>query len=133
MAAGCRCWTGLTPRCWAPRRARNPMLPMVADVDWSLWLTPFTERWWQETACSVLVGVACGVLGCFVVLRRMALIGDALSHAVLPGVVVAFMLTGSVEISQLLLGALAAGLLSAVFINVVSRFSRTKEDSSIGI
>ncbi len=102
-------------------------------VDWSQWSKPFTALWAQETLCCVLVGVACGVLGCFVVLRRMALIGDALAHAVLPGVVVAFMLTGSVAITQLLLGALAAGLLSALLITFVHRWSRTKEDSSIGI
>ncbi len=103
------------------------------EMDLSQWLVPFTERWWQETVCSALVGVACGVLGCFVVLRRMALIGDALSHAVLPGVVIAFMLTRSSGVIGLLLGALLAGLATAVLVNLVSRFSRTKEDSSIGI
>jgi ABC-type Mn2+/Zn2+ transport system permease subunit/Mn-dependent DtxR family transcriptional regulator len=102
-------------------------------VDWSMWQVPFTNQWWQETTCSMLVGIACGVLGCFVVLRRMALIGDALSHAVLPGVVIAFIVTQSSGIVGLLLGALIAGLITAVLINVVSRFSRTKEDSAIGI
>lgn len=102
-------------------------------IDFGRFAAPLSERWWQETACSMLVGMACGVLGCFVVLRRMALIGDALSHAVLPGVVVAFLLTDSSDIPQLLGGALLAGLLTAVLINVVTRFSRTKEDSSIGI
>ena len=111
------------------------MIELLAqvDVDWSQWLAPFGERWWQETLCSALVGVACGVLGCFVVLRRMALIGDALSHAVLPGVVIAFMLTHNSGVGGLLLGALIAGLATAVLVNLVSRFSRTKEDSSIGI
>lgn len=107
-------------------------LAQLGEV-WRQALKPLSEAWWDETACSVLVGLTCGVLGCFVVLRRMALIGDALSHAVLPGVVVAFLITGSSDIPQLLLGALGAGLLTAVLINVVTRFSRTKEDSSIGI
>ena len=102
-------------------------------LDWSHWTMPFTERWWQETACSVLVGIACGLLGCFVVLRRMALIGDALSHAVLPGVVIAFILTGSTDIVRLFLGALLAGLVAALLIRLVSQYSRTKEDSAIGI
>jgi ABC-type Mn2+/Zn2+ transport system permease subunit/Mn-dependent DtxR family transcriptional regulator len=101
--------------------------------DWSQWIQPVTARWWQETACSMLVGVACGVLGCFVVLRRMALIGDALSHAVLPGVVIALLVTGSTGIGPLLIGALAAGLGTALLIALVSRISRTKEDSAIGI
>ena len=79
------------------------------EFDWSQLLVPFSSTWKQETACSVLVGVACGVLGCFVVLRRMALIGDALSHAILPGVVLAFLVTQSTDISKLFLGALLAG------------------------
>jgi ABC-type Mn2+/Zn2+ transport system permease subunit/Mn-dependent DtxR family transcriptional regulator len=105
----------------------------VLAMQWSQLLEPWSARWWDETVCSMLVGLACGVLGTFVVLRRMALIGDALSHAVLPGVVVAFMLTHDTGALGLLIGALIAGLLTAVLINVVSRFSRTKEDSAIGI
>ena len=110
------------------------MIELLGQIDlegW--WLRPFSERWWQETVCSILVGVTCGVIGCYVVLRRMAMIGDALSHAVLPGVVLAFIITSSTGIVGLLSGALIAGLVTAVLINVVSRFSRTKEDSSIGI
>jgi len=111
------------------------MLLAALQVEWQMsqWLTPFSGQWWDETACSVLVGVACGLLGCFVVLRRMALIGDALSHAVLPGVVIAFILSGTSGSLGLLLGALIAGLVTAVLINLVSAHSRTKEDSAIGI
>ncbi|MBN2446204.1 MAG: metal ABC transporter permease [Phycisphaerae bacterium] len=99
----------------------------------SAWLEPWGKRWIDETVCSMLVGTACGVLGCFVVLRRMAMIGDALSHAVLPGVVVAFILSGSTGALGLLFGALVAGVVTAVLINLVGRFTRTKEDSAIGI
>ena len=107
---------------------------VLAEFDFKpeLWAFPFTylpEGLWT----SVLVGVTCGVLGCFVVLRRMALIGDALSHAILPGVVIAFLLTNNTGIMGLLFGALLAGLTTAVLINVVSHGSRTKEDSAIGI
>lgn len=111
------------------------MLPMLAqlEIDLSYAFEPLSQRWWDETLCSVLVGTVLGVLGCFVVLRRMALIGDALSHAVLPGVVIAFILTRSGGVVGLLVGALIAGLATALLINVVSRFSRTKEDSAIGI
>ena len=110
-------------------------MPLLAtlELDWSQWSIPFTQQWWQETTCSVLVGIACGVLGCYVVLRRMALIGDALAHAVLPGVVIAFLVTGNTGISGLFLGALIAGLVTAVLIKLVSSLSRTKEDSAIGI
>jgi ABC-type Mn2+/Zn2+ transport system permease subunit len=49
---------------------------------------------WRAIGASAMVGIMCGVLGCFIVLRNMALIGDALSHAILPGVVVAFVIFG---------------------------------------
>jgi ABC-type Mn2+/Zn2+ transport system permease subunit/Mn-dependent DtxR family transcriptional regulator len=101
--------------------------------DLSQWSAPFTSRWIDETLCTMLVGLTLGVLGTFVVLRRMALIGDALSHAVLPGVVLAFIITQSSGVAGLLLGALLAGLLTAVLINVISHHTRTKEDSAIGI
>ncbi len=103
------------------------------SVDWSSWSLPWSRFYLQGTACSILVAVTCGVLGCFVVLRRMALIGDALSHAILPGVVITYMVTGDTQPVPLLIGAMIAGLLASVLINLVSRHSRTKEDSSIGI
>ena len=48
----------------------------------------------RALAASLLVGITCGVLGCFIVLRHMSLIGDALSHAILPGVVAGFLVAG---------------------------------------
>lgn len=101
--------------------------------DWSQWLLPWDSLYLKGTICSILVGLGCGVLGCFVVLRRMALIGDALSHAVLPGVVLAYIVTGDTQPVPLLVGAMASGLIAAVLINLVTKHSRTKEDSSIGI
>lgn len=94
-------------------------------------LSPFQDHRLQ-LVCSMLVGAILGLLGCFVVLRRMALIGDAISHAVLPGVVVAFLLV-STGVTGMFVGALAAGVLTAVAINLVTRFSRAKEDAAIGI
>ncbi|MGD2109482.1 MAG: iron chelate uptake ABC transporter family permease subunit [Phycisphaerae bacterium] len=94
-------------------------------------MMPFVY-YWQPLLGSVLIGGVLGVLGCFVVLRRMALIGDAISHAVLPGVVVAFLLV-STGITGLFIGALLAGIMTAVGINVVARFSRVKEDAAVGI
>jgi ABC-type Mn2+/Zn2+ transport system permease subunit/Mn-dependent DtxR family transcriptional regulator len=103
------------------------------QIEWSQWLLPWDTLYLKGTLCSLLVGLGCGVLGCFVVLRQMALIGDALSHAVLPGVVLAYMFTGDTQPIPLLIGALGSGLVAAVLINLTTRFSRTKEDSSIGI
>ena len=114
------------------------------QIDVSQLLEPWTARWFPQTLGSMLVGITCGVLGCFVILRRMALIGDALSHAILPGVVVALLSLGwfGVQLEGLpswflamwlLVGALGAGLATAVLINIVHKKSRAKEDSAIGI
>lgn len=80
-----------------------------------------------------LLGIAGGVTGSFALLRRQSLLGDALAHAALPGVCVAFLLTGSKSPLTLLTGALVAGLLGALLILAVARTSRIKEDAAIGI
>ncbi len=81
---------------------------------------------------SSMVGIMCGVLGCFIVLRNMALIGDALSHAILPGVVVAFVLVGYSELA-FFSGSVLAGLLTAVGITWIQQNVTTKNDAAIGI
>lgn len=86
----------------------------------------------RALAASMLVGLSCGVLGCFIVLRNMALIGDALSHAILPGVVVAFVWVGY-SVLGFFTGAVLAGLISAVFITWIQQHVRTKNDAAIGI
>jgi manganese/iron transport system permease protein len=94
------------------------------------WLTePFTLAFMQRAlVASVLVGIVCSVLGCYVVLRGMAFLGDALAHAILPGVAVAYLLD-----ANLVVGALIAALLVAGGIAVFSRGGMLKEDTAIGI
>ena len=83
----------------------------------------------QRALAEVLiVGVLCGVVGCFVVLRGLAFIGDALAHAVFPGVVLSYMAGRSI-----LIGAFAFGLLTALGVGVMSRSRRVSEDSAIGV
>ncbi|WP_017728356.1 metal ABC transporter permease [Halalkalibacterium ligniniphilum] len=82
----------------------------------------------QAMVAAVLVGIICGVIGCFIILRGMALMGDAISHAVLPGVVAAYMIGASFFI-----GAVITGVLTALAIGYVSQNSRIKDDSAIGI
>jgi ABC-type Mn2+/Zn2+ transport system permease subunit/Mn-dependent DtxR family transcriptional regulator len=95
----------------------------------SLLLDPLQYAFMQRAlVASVLVGVVCGVLGCYIVLRRMALIGDALSHAVLPGVAIAFIIG-----ADFFLGAVSAGIVTAVLIGWVTANSRVKEDAAIGV
>lgn len=77
---------------------------------------------------AVMVGVICAVVGCYVVLRGMAFLGDAMAHAILPGVAVAYVLKGS-----LLLGALVAAVVVALGIGFFSRRGILKEDTAIGI
>lgn len=93
----------------------------------------FQQSWAiRALLASSMVGIMCGVLGCFIVLRNMALIGDALGHAVLPGVVVAFMLVGY-NILGFFLGAVVAGLITVVLIAWLQQNVNTKNDAAIGI
>ncbi|MGB9880093.1 MAG: metal ABC transporter permease [Anaerolineae bacterium] len=77
---------------------------------------------------SLMVGVLCAVIGCYVVLRGMAFLGDALAHAILPGIAIAYLLKGN-----LLIGALAAAIVVALGIGFFSRQGTIKEDTAIGI
>lgn len=77
---------------------------------------------------SIIVGVTCGILGSFITLKGMSLIGDAISHAVLPGVAISYMIG-----INFFYGAVVAGLLTALGINYVDQKSRVKADSAIGI
>jgi ABC-type Mn2+/Zn2+ transport system permease subunit len=77
---------------------------------------------------SVMVGIICGVIGCFIILRGMALMGDAISHAVLPGVAISYMLG-----INFFIGAVFTGVLTAIGIGFVSQNSRIKNDIAIGI
>lgn len=95
-----------------------------------LWLDPNAR--WILLGCSLL-GLSSGVLGSFAYLRKQSLMGDALSHAALPGVCVAFMITGSKSIFFFLIGAAAAGLLATLSIGWITRYSKIKQDSALGI
>lgn len=90
----------------------------------------FTVR--NVLAGATLLGAVGGVLGGFAFLRRQSLLGDALAHATLPGVCLAFLLTGSKAPLVLFTGALVAGLIGALAILGVVRGSRIKEDAAIG-
>ncbi|QOV87508.1 metal ABC transporter permease [Humisphaera borealis] len=82
---------------------------------------------------AILLGVTCGVLGCFLILRRQSLLGDAVGHAVLPGVFLGFLAAGARSTPALLLGALVAGLLAAALIAVLQRTTQLKAGECIGV
>jgi manganese/iron transport system permease protein len=80
---------------------------------------------------ALIVGVVCAVVGAYIVLRSMALFGNAMAHAILPGVAVSYLLGGSNQ-SWLFLGGLAAGVLTAVGIGAISK-GGVKEDTAVGV
>ena len=82
---------------------------------------------------GVLAAAACALPGTFLVLRRMSLIGDAISHAVLPGIVLAVLITGEMNSWPVLIGAGAVGLLTVFLIESLRNTGRVKEDASIAI
>lgn len=92
-------------------------------------LSPLAYSFMQRgMLAALMVGILCAVLGCYVVLRSMAFLGDAMAHAVLPGVAVAYLLGGN-----LLFGALGAAVVVALGIGFFSRKGAIKEDTAIGI
>ncbi len=80
-----------------------------------------------------LLGACAGVIGCFAVLRQRSLVGDALSHATLPGVGLAFLIAGGKNFPAMLIGAFLSGLLGIGVLAVLKRFTRIKEDAGIAI
>ncbi|MEL7345251.1 MAG: metal ABC transporter permease, partial [Pseudomonadota bacterium] len=82
---------------------------------------------------GILAGVACAIPGNFLILRRQALIGDAISHVVLPGIVVGFLITGVVSTWPMLLGAAGAAVLAALLIEAIRRLGRIESGAAMGV
>jgi len=79
-----------------------------------------------------LVAITCGLLGCFLTLRKMAMVGDAISHAVLPGIVIAFLLSGKDSL-PILIGAASFGLLTTFIIEYLQNTGKLQGDAAIGL
>lgn len=88
---------------------------------------------WQILITAGLVSASCALLGCFLVLRKMAMVGDAISHAVLPGIVIAFFLSGSRDSVPMLIGAGVVGLATTFLVEYFHRKARLQSDAAIGI
>jgi manganese/iron transport system permease protein len=82
----------------------------------------------KALAVAVMSSIVCGVVGCYVVLRGMAFIGDAVAHAVFPGIAIAFVLQGS-----LVIGGAVAGVATALLVALFSQNRRVREDAVIGV
>lgn len=95
-------------------------------------IAPFSYEFMQRGLLSaLLLSVSGGLLGCILVLRRLALLGDALSHSLLPGIALAWLLFGASTLA-LFAGALTAGLMTALGSALLSRLTRVKEDAAFG-
>ncbi|WP_101067509.1 metal ABC transporter permease [Roseovarius salinarum] len=82
---------------------------------------------------GIFAAVACALPGNFLLLRRQALIGDAISHVVLPGIVLAFLVTGTISAWPMMLGAGAAALVTVVLIEVIRRLGRIEPGAAMGV
>jgi len=95
----------------------------------NIFLQPLSYEFMQRgLAASVIVGILCSVIGCYVVLRSMAFLGDALAHAILPGVAISYLVGGN-----LMIGALIAAIIVALSIGFFSRQGTIREDTAIGV
>lgn len=82
---------------------------------------------------AVLAAVSCGLLGNYLVLRRLSLMGDAISHSVLPGLVIAFLVTSVRTPIPMFIGAAAAGIVTVVLVELVKRFGRVEPGAAMGV
>ena len=99
---------------------------------WDMAIAPFAEFAFMRRAlvATLALSISAAPLGVFLTLRRMSLLGDALSHAVLPGVAIGFML-GGLSLGAMALGGVAAGMGVAALAGLVTRFTSLKEDASL--
>lgn len=100
--------------------------------NWLLSILSDPNTCWILLGC-LLLGFSSGIIGSFTFLRRQSLMGDTLAHAALPGICIAFMLTETKSIGWFLLGALVAGIVATFGISWITRFSRIKQDTAMGI
>ncbi|MCK8828412.1 metal ABC transporter permease [Natroniella acetigena] len=99
------------------------------ELLWELLVAPLEYQFMQRAfLAAIVVGVGCGVLGSLLILRKLALMGDAISHAVLPGVAIAYLLG-----INFFIGATITGVTTALGIGFITEHSKIKEDSAIGI
>jgi manganese/zinc/iron transport system permease protein len=97
----------------------------------SLVFSDYTLR--TITLGTAILGAVCGMLGSFAVLRKQSLLGDAISHAALPGIAIAFLITGAKDTNSLLVGALISGLIGTFWIRGIVTKTHLKSDTALGL
>jgi manganese/zinc/iron transport system permease protein len=96
------------------------------------WTTNFGGSIWIALM-GFFVATACGLVGNYLMMRRMALVGDAISHSILPGIAIAFLISHKRSTPVMFIGALIAGALTTVLIELIHKKTRVKQDAAIGI
>lgn len=113
------------------------MSELIPPFDWQQHvIAPWTEGFGANiwiVLMGFFVATACGLVGNYLMMRRMALVGDAISHSVLPGIAIAFLLSHSRGTVPMFIGALVAGMITTILIEVIHKKSRVKQDAAIGI
>lgn len=104
---------------------------MTITEYFQLLFTDYTLR--TITLGTAVLGAICGMLGSFAVLRKQSLLGDAISHAALPGIAIAFLITGAKDTNILLLGALVSGLIGTFWIKGMTSKTHLKSDTALGL
>lgn len=115
-------------------RRLGPVLSAIAIAGPTTWILVSSDeigRW--TIILGMLASVPCSVLGCYLVLRRLSLLGDAISHAILPGIAFGFLLSGQLIGPAIVVGAMVVGVLTAVFTKMLSKLGNVPEDASLGV
>jgi len=102
---------------------QHVIAPWNAELPVTLWIV----------LMGFFVTASCGLVGNYLILRRMALVGDAISHSVLAGIAGVIAFTGHLQVTGLFIGALISGILTTVLIEAIHRYSRVKQDAAIGV
>jgi len=113
------------------------MSELIPAFDWQQHvIAPWTEGFGANILIVLMgffVATACGLVGNYLMMRRMALVGDAISHSVLPGIAIAFLVSKSRGTLPMFTGALVAGVITTILIELIHKKSRVKQDAAIGI
>ena len=96
------------------------------------WVSHFSA-YWPILVMAFFVTAVCGLIGNYLVLRKISLVGDAISHSVLPGIAIAYMIAGSRSDLAMFIGALIAGIFTTLIIELIHSRSKIKKDAAIGI
>lgn len=101
-----------------------------------VFIEPWTSQWentWPILLMGFFVAAGCALIGNYMILRKMALVGDAISHSLLPGIAIAFLISNSRDLSPIFIGAIASAIVTILLIEFIQKYSKIKPDAALGI